>query len=113
MHFLFFEECEKNVLQDKVRTLQIEEEACCKLKQRIQRLEGQISATQLCLDKEKAKYHSACRQQEVSIVPNIGYFDGLSCRPRSLSFFFLVVVLVGPVNAGKAAIFVKESRCSR
>lgn len=70
--FPFVEECDKNILQDKVRTLHIEEEVCCKLQQRIQQLEGQISATQLCLDKEKAKYHSACRQQEVSVIPNVG-----------------------------------------
>ncbi|KAM9360694.1 coiled-coil domain-containing protein 157 [Symphorus nematophorus] len=57
-------ESEKNVLQEKVETLHIEEEACCKLQQRIQQLERQISETQLCFDKEKAKYHSACRQQE-------------------------------------------------
>ncbi|XP_044053090.1 coiled-coil domain-containing protein 157 isoform X2 [Siniperca chuatsi] len=57
-------ECEKNVLQEKVRTLHIEEEACCKLQQRIQQLESQISETQLRFDKENAKYHSACHQQE-------------------------------------------------
>ncbi|XP_076587352.1 coiled-coil domain-containing protein 157 [Chaetodon auriga] len=57
-------ECEKNLLQEKVTLLPVEEEACCKLQQRIQHLEGQISETQLRLDKESAKYHSACRQQE-------------------------------------------------
>uniref|UniRef100_A0AAQ4PWM8 Coiled-coil domain containing 157 n=2 Tax=Gasterosteus aculeatus aculeatus TaxID=481459 RepID=A0AAQ4PWM8_GASAC len=57
-------EQETNVLQDKVRTLHAEEEACFTLKQKIQQLEGQISETQLHLDKENAKYHSACRQQE-------------------------------------------------
>ncbi|XP_031704912.1 coiled-coil domain-containing protein 157 [Anarrhichthys ocellatus] len=57
-------ERETNVLQDKLRTLHIEEEACCKLQQRIHQLESQISETQLHLDKENAKYHSACRQQE-------------------------------------------------
>ncbi|KAK9522475.1 hypothetical protein VZT92_018936 [Zoarces viviparus] len=57
-------ERETNVLQDKLRTLHIEEEACCKLQQRIHQLESQISETQLQLDKENAKYHSACRQQE-------------------------------------------------
>ncbi|XP_037633338.1 coiled-coil domain-containing protein 157 isoform X2 [Sebastes umbrosus] len=55
---------EANVLQEKVRTLHTEEEACCKLQQRIQQLESQISETQLRLEKENAKYHSACRQQE-------------------------------------------------
>ncbi|XP_069034201.1 coiled-coil domain-containing protein 157 isoform X1 [Embiotoca jacksoni] len=57
-------ECDKNVLQEKVKSLQIEDEACCKLQQRIQQLESQISDTQLLLDKENAKYQSACRQQE-------------------------------------------------
>ncbi|GLD52699.1 coiled-coil domain-containing protein 157-like protein [Lates japonicus] len=57
-------ECEKNALQDKVKSLHLEEEACCKLRQRIQQLESQISETQVLLDKENAKYHSACRQQE-------------------------------------------------
>ncbi|XP_051277981.1 coiled-coil domain-containing protein 157 [Dicentrarchus labrax] len=57
-------ECEKNVLQEKVRTFHVEEDARCKLQQRIQQLESQISDTQLNLDKEAAKYHSACRQQE-------------------------------------------------
>ncbi|XP_019132342.2 coiled-coil domain-containing protein 157 isoform X2 [Larimichthys crocea] len=57
-------ECEKNVLQEKLATLHMEEEACCKLQQKIQQLEDKISETQLHLDKENAKYHSACRQQE-------------------------------------------------
>ncbi|XP_038559030.1 coiled-coil domain-containing protein 157 [Micropterus salmoides] len=57
-------ECEKNLLQEKVRALHVEEEACCKLQQKIQQLESQVSETQLRLDKENAKYHSACRQQE-------------------------------------------------
>ncbi|XP_008304047.1 coiled-coil domain-containing protein 157 [Stegastes partitus] len=57
-------ECEKNELQEKVKTLQTEEEACCKLGQRIKQLEGEITDTQLLLDKESAKYQSACRQQE-------------------------------------------------
>ncbi|XP_070690399.1 coiled-coil domain-containing protein 157 [Pempheris klunzingeri] len=57
-------EYEKSELQERVRTLHKEEEACCKLQERIQHLESQISETQLCLDKENAKYHSACRQQE-------------------------------------------------
>ncbi|KAK5871207.1 hypothetical protein PBY51_004099 [Eleginops maclovinus] len=57
-------EFENNGLQEKVRALHIEEEACGKLQQRIQELESQSSETQLCLDKENAKYQSACRQQE-------------------------------------------------
>ncbi|XP_039477124.1 coiled-coil domain-containing protein 157 isoform X2 [Oreochromis aureus] len=57
-------EHEKKGLQESLNTLQIEEEACSKLQHRIQQLESQISDTQLLLDKEKAKYQSACRQQE-------------------------------------------------
>ncbi|XP_053275852.1 coiled-coil domain-containing protein 157 isoform X2 [Pleuronectes platessa] len=57
-------ECEKIALQEKVKSLYLEEEACCKLQNRIQQLESDISETQVLLDKEKAKYHSACRQQE-------------------------------------------------
>ncbi|CAK6950320.1 coiled-coil domain-containing protein 157 [Scomber scombrus] len=57
-------ECERNDLQEKMRALHVEEEACCKLHERIQQLESQISETQLLLHKENAKYHSACRQQE-------------------------------------------------
>lgn len=68
--FHFVVECEKKALQEKVECLQLEEEACCKLQQRIQQLEREISETQVLLDKEKAKYQSACRQQEVSVVKN-------------------------------------------
>ncbi|KAG8012205.1 hypothetical protein GBF38_004703 [Nibea albiflora] len=57
-------ERENNVLQEKLASLHMEEEACCKLQQKIQQLEDKISETQLHLDKENAKYHSACRQQE-------------------------------------------------
>ncbi|XP_062239396.1 coiled-coil domain-containing protein 157 isoform X2 [Platichthys flesus] len=57
-------ECEKIALQEKVKSLDLEEEACCKLQNRIQQLESDISETQVLLEKEKAKYHSACRQQE-------------------------------------------------
>ncbi|KAG7241472.1 hypothetical protein INR49_025673 [Caranx melampygus] len=57
-------ECEKKALQEKVESLQLEEEASCKLQQRIQQLEREISETQVLLDKEKAKYQSACRLQE-------------------------------------------------
>ncbi|XP_040897691.1 coiled-coil domain-containing protein 157 [Toxotes jaculatrix] len=57
-------EWEKNALQETVKSLHLEKEACCKLQQRIQQLESQISETQVLLDKENAKYHSACRQQE-------------------------------------------------
>lgn len=59
-------ECERNDLQEKIRALHVEEEACCKLHERIQQLESQFSESQLLLHKENAKYHSACRQQEVS-----------------------------------------------
>lgn len=44
----------------------MEEETCYKLEQTIKQLEAQISQTQLLLKKEKAKYQSAWRQQEVS-----------------------------------------------
>uniref|UniRef100_A0A3P8STD2 Coiled-coil domain containing 157 n=1 Tax=Amphiprion percula TaxID=161767 RepID=A0A3P8STD2_AMPPE len=57
-------EYEKNKLQERVKTLQTEEEACCKLQHRIKQLESEISDSQLLLDKENAKYQSACRQQE-------------------------------------------------
>ncbi|KAM8886520.1 coiled-coil domain-containing protein 157 [Spinachia spinachia] len=57
-------ERETNVLQEKVRTFHTKEEACFTLQQKIRALESQISETQLYLDKENAKYHSACRQQE-------------------------------------------------
>lgn len=73
-HFMSAVECEKNELQGKVKTLHVEEEACRCLQQRIQQLEGQISETQLRLDKESAKYHSACRQQEVSVTTNTELF---------------------------------------
>lgn len=66
--FFFVLVHEKKGLQESLNTLQIEEEACSKLQHRIQQLESQISDTQLLLDKEKAKYQSACRQQEVSIT---------------------------------------------
>ncbi|XP_055367255.1 coiled-coil domain-containing protein 157 isoform X2 [Betta splendens] len=57
--------CENKALQEKVRTLQrLEHEARCDLQERVQQLEGQISETRVLLDKESAKYRSACRQQE-------------------------------------------------
>ncbi|XP_062237125.1 coiled-coil domain-containing protein 157-like [Platichthys flesus] len=61
----FLAECEKIALQEKVKSLHLEDEACCKLQNRIQQLESDISETQVLLEKEKAKYHSACRQQEL------------------------------------------------
>lgn len=73
-------ECEKDLLQEKVRLLHVEEEACCKLQQRIQQLEGQITETQLHLDKENTKYQSACRQQEVGVMTNAGLFVVFSWR---------------------------------
>ncbi|XP_034548610.1 coiled-coil domain-containing protein 157 isoform X2 [Notolabrus celidotus] len=57
-------EYEKTMLQEKVSGLQLEKEICCTLQHRVQQLEGQFKGTQLQLDKENAKYHSACRQQE-------------------------------------------------
>jgi len=61
-------EFEKTVLQEKGKSLQTAEEACCRLQQKIQQLETQIYDSQLLLDKERAKYQSACRQQEVSVT---------------------------------------------
>uniref|UniRef100_UPI0037E96D89 coiled-coil domain-containing protein 157-like n=1 Tax=Semicossyphus pulcher TaxID=241346 RepID=UPI0037E96D89 len=63
-HLQDVRECEKIALQEQVRTLHIKEEACCKLQQKVQQLERQISETQLHLDKDNVKYQSACRQQE-------------------------------------------------
>ncbi|XP_029960399.1 coiled-coil domain-containing protein 157 [Salarias fasciatus] len=57
-------EHDKSVLQEKVKTLQIEEEERCKLRQRIQQLECETSDIQLLLDKETAKYQTACQQKE-------------------------------------------------
>lgn len=73
-------ECEKNALQEKVKSLHLVEDTCCRLQQKIQQLESQISDNKLLLDKENAKYHSACRQQEVSVTTNtrLGDLDGLS-----------------------------------
>lgn len=79
-HFISVVECEKSELQEKVKTLHMEEEACRNLQQRIQQLEGQISETQLHLDKESAKYHSACRQQEVNVATNTELFVVFSWR---------------------------------
>lgn len=55
----------------------MEEETCSKLQQSIQQLEAQISQTQLLLDKEKAKYQGAWRQQEVSLLAkrSSGFFN--------------------------------------
>lgn len=61
-------ETEKTELQNKVENLQREKETCCRLQQSIQQLQAQLSDTQLLLEKEKAKYLSACRQQEVSVI---------------------------------------------
>lgn len=57
---------ETEALREKVNMLQLEEEARCKLEQTVERSEARLSHTQLLLDKEKAKYQSAWRQQEVS-----------------------------------------------
>uniref|UniRef100_A0A8C6V0L9 Coiled-coil domain containing 157 n=1 Tax=Neogobius melanostomus TaxID=47308 RepID=A0A8C6V0L9_9GOBI len=58
-------ENERYLLQEKVGNLQQEKDSCChQLQNEIQKLEDRISELQLCLDKEKAKYNSACRQQE-------------------------------------------------
>lgn len=62
-----FLESENNFLQVKVKKLQTDQEACCQQQQRIHQLEEQLSDIQLLLDKERAKYQSACRQQEVCV----------------------------------------------
>lgn len=54
-----------------MRNLQTEKETSCRLQQSVQQLQAQLSDTQLLLDKEKAKYTSACRQQEVSVAAKI------------------------------------------
>lgn len=51
-----------------MENLQREKETCYRLQQSVQQLQAQLSDTQLLLDKEKAKYLSACRQQEVSVI---------------------------------------------
>lgn len=105
-------EREKNVLQEKLATLHMEEEACCKLQQKIQQLEDKISETQLHLDKENAKYHSACRQQEVSVTTNAGLFVVFQLDAMNVSATPRLSVM-HPVNAGEAEVFVKESGRSR
>lgn len=65
-------DCENNALQEKVKMLHKEEETCKELEQTVKQLEAQSSQTQLLLDKEKAKYQSAWRQQEVS-APTIDW----------------------------------------
>ncbi|XP_061842120.1 coiled-coil domain-containing protein 157 isoform X3 [Nerophis lumbriciformis] len=57
-------EVERNALQEKLETLHIEKEVCSKLQERIQQLESQMSESELLLEKEMAKYHSACHHQE-------------------------------------------------
>lgn len=63
-------ETEKDVLQEKVRNLQQENENSRQLRDDVQKLQSEISEAQLCFVKEKAKYHSACRQQEASLHHN-------------------------------------------
>lgn len=57
---------ETEALREKAEKFHLEEEARCKLEQTVERSEARLSHTQLLLDKEKAKYQSAWRQQEVS-----------------------------------------------
>lgn len=64
----FLTGCERDTLQEKVGTLQ---ETCSELQDRIHQMDSQISETKICLGKEKAKYNSACRQQEVSVVARV------------------------------------------
>uniref|UniRef100_A0A3P9P0G4 Coiled-coil domain containing 157 n=1 Tax=Poecilia reticulata TaxID=8081 RepID=A0A3P9P0G4_POERE len=55
---------ERTSRETQQRLQEEEEKTCCELQQMIQKLKTQLSATQLLLDKEKAKYQSAFRQQE-------------------------------------------------
>ncbi|XP_020792310.2 coiled-coil domain-containing protein 157-like, partial [Boleophthalmus pectinirostris] len=58
-------ETENLLFQEKIRQLQEEKESSShQLQNEIQKLEVNISELQLCLHKEKAKYNSACRQQQ-------------------------------------------------
>lgn len=80
---LYLSDCENNALQEKVKVLHAEEETRYKVEQTIKRLEAQIAQTQLLLDKEKAKYQSAWRQQEVSTHPrniNLKNYYLVRCR---------------------------------
>lgn len=61
-------EYEKEVLHKKVETLQ---EINSKLREEIEQSEAQLSETKLSLDKENARYHSACRQQQVSAATRL------------------------------------------
>lgn len=108
IHFLIVGE--KEGLQQKVETLQREEETCCELQQMIQKLETQLSDTRLRLDKEKAKYQSAFRQQEVSFADKTQLFITQINRFKYL--WAKCCVAVNLVNAGQAEVLIKESRCS-
>ncbi|XP_077378521.1 coiled-coil domain-containing protein 157 isoform X3 [Festucalex cinctus] len=57
-------ECQRNMLQEKLKTLPIKEETCSKLKEMIQQFESELCEADLLLEKEKAKYQSACHHQE-------------------------------------------------
>ena len=58
-------ESERNKLHEEVKSLRKEEDTRHELEEKTHTLESQLSSTQLLLDKESAKYQSACRQQEV------------------------------------------------
>ncbi|XP_057688996.1 coiled-coil domain-containing protein 157-like [Corythoichthys intestinalis] len=55
---------QRNTLQEKLKTQHTQEEACSKLQERLQKFESQLCEADLLLEKEKAKYNSACRHQE-------------------------------------------------
>ncbi|XP_019717360.1 coiled-coil domain-containing protein 157 isoform X2 [Hippocampus comes] len=57
-------EYQRNELQEKLKTLHIKEKACANLQERIQQFESQLCEAHLLLEKEKAKYDSACHHQE-------------------------------------------------
>uniref|UniRef100_A0A3B3XQ46 Uncharacterized protein n=1 Tax=Poecilia mexicana TaxID=48701 RepID=A0A3B3XQ46_9TELE len=57
-------ETQQRLQEERKHSKRGKEKTCCELQQMIQKLKTQLSATRLLLDKEKAKYQSAFRQQE-------------------------------------------------
>ncbi|KAJ8263250.1 hypothetical protein COCON_G00157070 [Conger conger] len=57
-------ECVRDGLQQDVSAREEDQQAIQKLEEKIRLLEAQLLANQTLLDKESAKYQSACRQQE-------------------------------------------------
>lgn len=67
----FLVECEKRGLVEMVTAMRTAEVAHLKLQGRSQLLESQMADTQLRLNEECSKYHSAWRQQEVSVSTSL------------------------------------------